>query len=129
MKVIFRENTNEFLTNGKEYLVFEVYINFERQTTTFRLINDKGIPSIFNSNEFNYEFLKLDDMVYLKRSTSSIITLEKLYLKLNELESINDIWERYFNNDESIVRDVNQIIVEYAKEQNIYISSPNPYGF
>lgn len=128
MKVFFKEDTNEYLTYGKEYLVFEIYINIDRQTTTFRLVNDKGIPSIFNSDGFNYTALSLDGMVYLKKNNTCVITLENIHSLQRDLEDINIIWEGYFNNDEVIVDDVNKVIMEYASEKTTTITNPSPYG-
>lgn len=128
MKVIFKECTNEYLTYGKEYLVFEIYMNFDRQTMSFRLINDKGIPSMFNSDEFNYTSLSLDNMVYLKGNNTCVITLAEIYLLLKDSEDINIVWEEYFDNNKAIINDVNRAIMKYASEKKISVVEPSPYG-
>jgi len=127
MKIIYKGTNARDLTADREYLSFEICISVRNGTRMFRVVNDFGVPSLYDLSDFDPKALDLSLSVLFTYEHGVTITVKEI-ADLCESNSINDLWERYFNNEKEIVSKINECLEVQAKKEGVSIVKPSPYG-
>ena len=82
------------LIQGEIYLVIEIYIDFEREKTSYRIVSNTGRPAIYDADGFEIVSSNLDGYCLAEDDDGDITIAHKLIFEAK----LNNFWEAYFEN-------------------------------
>ena len=82
------------LIQGEIYLVIEIYIDFEREKTSYRIVSNTGCPAIYEADGFEIVSGNLDGYCLAEDDDGDITITHKLIFEAGT----NTFWEVYFDN-------------------------------
>ena len=96
------------LIQGEIYLVIEIYIDFEREKTSYRIVSNTGRPAIYEADGFEIVSGNLDGYYWVQDKDDYIIITHKLIFEAGT----NTFWEVYFDNPTSKERTLLENVVK-----------------
>ena len=113
-----------------KYLVLGLTYNSYSKMTYFRILDDDGISKCASIETCKANGVLIENMIYGRLPDNSYYLYEpEIYeLFVQYLKLHTSLFEEYFNDNEEVVKKVNNAIIKIAKRNHFSITRPDPFG-
>jgi len=103
---------------GKKYLVLEMHIGLNPSEHYFRVVSEKGIPALFEMQQFSIASGQLDGYILLQYPKGNyVVSLQEIATSEFESQNVDGFFGCYFDSNDTTIQGLLSSVVSMASKR------------